>query len=160
MANHSEHDYVGHIIPTKFYVLIWAILMVLTATTVYAATVELGVFNIVVALVIATIKGTPGRALFHAPALQHQTDDGDPDRIPLLVVHPVFADHDGLHLARLVHLHRALIRSFLACFSSRMGAKSGAIRAETGLVWEMLPPSHSRVGAPQLSSQFYFGSSD
>ncbi len=58
MANHSEHDYVGHIIPTKFYVLIWAILMVLTGTTVYAATVELGVFNIVVALVIATIKGS------------------------------------------------------------------------------------------------------
>ncbi len=58
MANHSEHDYVGHIIPAKFYVLIWAILMVLTGTTVYAATVELGVFNIVVALLIATIKGT------------------------------------------------------------------------------------------------------
>jgi cytochrome c oxidase subunit IV len=58
MANHSEHDYVGHIIRAKFYVLIWAILMVLTGTTVYAATVELGVFNIVVALVIATIKGS------------------------------------------------------------------------------------------------------
>ena len=58
MANHSEHDYIGHIIPAKFYVLIWAILMVLTGTTVYAATVELGVFNIVVALVIATIKGS------------------------------------------------------------------------------------------------------
>jgi cytochrome c oxidase subunit IV len=58
MANHSEHDYVGHIIPTKFYVLIWAMLIALTLTTVYAATVELGVFNIVVALVIATIKGS------------------------------------------------------------------------------------------------------
>ncbi len=58
MANHSEPDYVGHIIPTKFYVLIWAVLIALTLTTVYAATVELGVFNIVVALVIATIKGT------------------------------------------------------------------------------------------------------
>lgn len=58
MANHSEHDYVGHIIPTRIYVAIWVILMVLTGTTVYAATVELGVFNIVVALLIATIKGT------------------------------------------------------------------------------------------------------
>ena len=59
MANHSEHtDYVGHVIPAKLYVLIWAILMFLTATTVFAATLELGVFNIVVALLIATIKGT------------------------------------------------------------------------------------------------------
>ena len=59
MANHSEHtDYVGHVIPAKIYYLIWAILMVLTATTVFAATVELHVFNIVLALLIATIKGT------------------------------------------------------------------------------------------------------
>jgi cytochrome c oxidase subunit IV len=58
MANRTEHDYVGHIVPAKIYVVIWAILMVFTATTVYAATVELGVFNIVVALLIATIKGT------------------------------------------------------------------------------------------------------
>ncbi len=32
--------------------------MFLTATTVFAATLELGIFNIVVALLIATIKGT------------------------------------------------------------------------------------------------------
>jgi cytochrome c oxidase subunit IV len=59
MANHTEHtDYVGHVIPAKIYYVIWAILMVLTATTVFAATIELGVFNIVLALLIATIKGT------------------------------------------------------------------------------------------------------
>ena len=59
MANHDEHtDYVGHIIPAKIYVVIWAALMVLTATTVYAATLELHVFNIVLALLIATVKGT------------------------------------------------------------------------------------------------------
>ena len=59
MANHTEHpDHVGHIIPARMYVVIWAILMVLTATTVFAATLELGVFNIVLALLIATVKGT------------------------------------------------------------------------------------------------------
>ena len=59
MADHSEHiDNVGHVIPSKIYYLIWAVLMVLTATTVFAATLELGVFNIVLALLIATIKGT------------------------------------------------------------------------------------------------------
>ena len=59
MANHTEHiDHVGHIIPAGRYVVIWAILMVGTAITVFAATLELGVFNIVLALLIATIKGT------------------------------------------------------------------------------------------------------
>src|SRR5262249_57433987 len=58
MANHVEHDYVGHIIPSKIYYVIWAILMIGTAITVFAASVELGIFNIVVALLIATIKGT------------------------------------------------------------------------------------------------------
>ena len=58
MANHTEHDYVGHVIPARMYVVIWAILMVLTATTVFAATLELGVFNIVLALLIATLKGS------------------------------------------------------------------------------------------------------
>jgi len=59
MADLSEHtDYVGHVIPARMYYVIWAILMVMTATTVFAATLELGVFNIVLALVIATFKGT------------------------------------------------------------------------------------------------------
>src|SRR5271157_1434418 len=58
MANHTEHDYVGHIIPANRYVVIWAILMLGTAITVFAASLELGVFNIVLALLIATIKGT------------------------------------------------------------------------------------------------------
>src|SRR5271167_2043556 len=59
MADHTEHiDHIGHIIPAKIYVVIWAILMVLTAITVFAATIELHVFNIVLALLIATIKGT------------------------------------------------------------------------------------------------------
>ena len=63
MANHTEHTdsighLIGHIVPAKMYVAIWAMLMVLTATTVFAATLELGVFNIVLALLIATIKGS------------------------------------------------------------------------------------------------------
>ena len=59
MANHTEQiDHVGHIIPAKLYVLIWAILMAGTAITVFAARLELGVFNIVLALLIATVKGT------------------------------------------------------------------------------------------------------
>ena len=47
-----------HIASSRLYVTIWVILMVLTATTVFAASVDLGIFNIVVALLIATIKGT------------------------------------------------------------------------------------------------------
>ena len=47
-----------HITSSRLYVTIWVILMVLTGTTVFAASVDLGIFNIVVALLIATIKGT------------------------------------------------------------------------------------------------------
>src|SRR5664279_965776 len=54
---HTEES-VGHIAPASMYVVIWAVLMVLTAVTVFAATIELHVFNIVLALLIATIKGT------------------------------------------------------------------------------------------------------
>jgi cytochrome c oxidase subunit IV len=56
MAEHP--DAVGHIAPAKLYVSIWALLIALTITTVFASFVELGYFNVVVALVIATIKGT------------------------------------------------------------------------------------------------------
>ncbi len=59
MQRQEEHfDPMSHLVPVSLYVAIWAALMVGTALTVFAATVELGVFNIVVALVIATIKGT------------------------------------------------------------------------------------------------------
>jgi cytochrome c oxidase subunit 4 len=54
MAEHEEH-------PTHsqgFYLAIGAALLVLTATTVGAAFVNLGPFNPVVALLIATIKAT------------------------------------------------------------------------------------------------------
>ena len=44
--------------PVSLYWGIWAALIVGTGLTVLAASVELGAFNIVVALVIATIKGT------------------------------------------------------------------------------------------------------
>ena len=47
-----------HITSSRLYVAIWVILMVLTGTTVFAASVDLGIVNIVVALLIATIKGT------------------------------------------------------------------------------------------------------
>jgi cytochrome c oxidase subunit 4 len=47
-----------HIIPSKIYYLIWITLMVLTVVTAAIAFVDLGRFNTVVALVIATFKAT------------------------------------------------------------------------------------------------------
>ena len=47
-----------HVIPSSIYVGIWATLMVLTAVTVFASFIDLGDWNIVLALVIATIKAT------------------------------------------------------------------------------------------------------
>jgi cytochrome c oxidase subunit IV len=45
-----------HISPVKLYVTIWLALLLGTGLTVYAATVDLGAFNPVVALAIATTK--------------------------------------------------------------------------------------------------------
>ena len=78
MANHSEHRLCRARHTGQIYVGIWAILMFLTASTVMRPPLELGVFNIVLALLIATIKGTSGRALLYAPALQHQAHHGRP----------------------------------------------------------------------------------
>jgi cytochrome c oxidase subunit 4 len=47
-----------HIVSPKVYIGIFASLMILTAATVAAAYVNLGAFNIVVALAIATLKAT------------------------------------------------------------------------------------------------------
>jgi cytochrome c oxidase subunit IV len=47
----------GHAHPTvKTFVSVWATLLVLTGLTVFAATLELGPLNAIVALTIATVK--------------------------------------------------------------------------------------------------------
>jgi cytochrome c oxidase subunit 4 len=47
-----------HIVPAKIYVGIWAALMLGTLITVLASFAELHAWNIVIALLIATIKGS------------------------------------------------------------------------------------------------------
>ena len=54
----ASEEHRQHVIASSVYVGIWAILMVLTGLTVFASYIEMGDFNIVVALVIATIKAT------------------------------------------------------------------------------------------------------
>jgi cytochrome c oxidase subunit IV len=47
-----------HIVSSKLYWTIWIVLICLTGLTAWIATVDLGPFNTVVALLIATIKAT------------------------------------------------------------------------------------------------------
>jgi cytochrome c oxidase subunit 4 len=54
----ASEEHRQHVIPSSIYVGIWAILMVLTGLTVFVSFIELHDWNIVLALVIATIKGT------------------------------------------------------------------------------------------------------
>jgi cytochrome c oxidase subunit 4 len=49
----AEHE---HILSARLYVIIWAVLMCLTVITAGVAFIDLGPFNTVVALVIATFK--------------------------------------------------------------------------------------------------------
>ena len=71
-SNQEHFDYTSHLAPVSLYVGIWAALMVGTGLTVFAASVELGIFNIVVAGTADRVhQGHAGCAVFHAPALQH-----------------------------------------------------------------------------------------
>ncbi len=54
----SEHEHTEHIVKPGTYLAIILTLLALTGITVWAAFVDLGRFNIVVALVIATLKAT------------------------------------------------------------------------------------------------------
>jgi cytochrome c oxidase subunit 4 len=56
MGDHAEHS--EHIVSAGLYWLIWAILIVCTVLTAWIATVDLGKFNTVVALAIATFKAS------------------------------------------------------------------------------------------------------
>jgi cytochrome c oxidase subunit 4 len=56
MANHVEHT--EHVVSSGLYWLIWIILIICTVLTAWIATIDLGKFNTVVALIIATFKAT------------------------------------------------------------------------------------------------------
>ena len=59
MADHSEQSgHAEHIVSGGLYWLIWAVLIVGTILTAWIATVDLGMFNTVVALLIATCKAS------------------------------------------------------------------------------------------------------
>lgn len=51
-ANDPAHD----IVPVRIYLAVFAALMALTVITVWIATIDLGDWNVVMALVVATIK--------------------------------------------------------------------------------------------------------
>jgi len=55
-AKHEGHEH--HVTPPIVYIVIFAVLLVLTATTVGASYIEMGVFNPIVALFIGVVKAT------------------------------------------------------------------------------------------------------
>jgi len=52
------HDTLNHIVSPKIYILVGAVLLVMTGLTVMASYFELGVWNPVIALFIACVKAT------------------------------------------------------------------------------------------------------
>jgi cytochrome c oxidase subunit IV len=53
-----SHQELGHVMPKRVLIGVWAALVVLTVVTVAVKEVDLGRFNIWLALIIATVKGT------------------------------------------------------------------------------------------------------
>ncbi len=62
--SHDDGAVHAHIAPTKFYVAVFAALIVLTFITVGASYVDLGAANTVVAVLIATVKASLVAAFF------------------------------------------------------------------------------------------------
>lgn len=58
MTRVSEHEHSEHIVSPGIYLAIILTLLILTGATVWAAYINLGPFNIVLALAIATVKAT------------------------------------------------------------------------------------------------------
>jgi cytochrome c oxidase subunit IV len=69
MADHSSSE---HIVSASLYWLIWAILIVATFLTAWVATIDLGPFNTVVALFIATCKASIVVLIFMGVKYTHE----------------------------------------------------------------------------------------
>jgi cytochrome c oxidase subunit IV len=54
----QEHHGVGHVVPLKLLVAVFAALAILTVVTVAASEVNFGEFNLVIALIIAVVKAS------------------------------------------------------------------------------------------------------
>ena len=79
----SEHEHTEHIVSPGTYLVIILTLLALTGITVFAAFINLGRFNIVVALLIATIKATLVVLIFmHAKYA--------PERTKLVIIAGIF----------------------------------------------------------------------
>jgi cytochrome c oxidase subunit 4 len=78
-ASHS-HDDKAHAHGPMRYFIVWALLMILTVTTVVTGHMELGNLNIVLALVIATIKATLVVLFF-----MHMTEAAGANRLVFVV---------------------------------------------------------------------------
>jgi len=63
-SHHQAPDHTPHVQPLKVYLATWGALVVLTAITVGASYVNFGPANLVIAIVIATIKAAVVAALF------------------------------------------------------------------------------------------------
>jgi len=57
-ATSAGHPAVGHVVPFKVLAAVWLTLLVLTVITVAVAGVDIGSFNLGVAMLIATVKAS------------------------------------------------------------------------------------------------------
>ena len=70
MADHAEHS--EHVLSSGLYTLIWGILIICTFLTAWIATIDLGPFNTVVALIIATFKASIVVLIFMGVKYTHE----------------------------------------------------------------------------------------
>lgn len=57
-SHNNEHQGVGHVVPVRVLLATGISLLILTAITVWSASLDFGNYNIVIALIIALFKGS------------------------------------------------------------------------------------------------------
>lgn len=54
--SHDQHDELGHVVPVKTYLTVLVLLLILTVVTVVVSRFDFGELNLLVAMLIATVK--------------------------------------------------------------------------------------------------------
>ena len=81
---HDVHDTLDHIVSPRIYIIVGATLLVFTGITVWASYLELGIFNPIVALLIAVVKATIVVLFFMHVKYTHEK------LTPLVIVSAIF----------------------------------------------------------------------
>ncbi len=148
-GGHGGKDHVPHVLPITYYFGVWGALMVLTALTVAVSYMDFGEFNLIIAMVVATIKAGLVAAIF-----MHLWFDGKFNAIVLsislifLFVFIAITRLDVVSRGLADPLEAKQFRTIGAPFSTDKGSAARAADAEKALQTGVYLPVAAPAPAP------------